>query len=87
MTLIVHIAVIRSGEPVGYPGFGGGGKMDLADCRCRSESALRFLAFSTLGVNHAELSAEFRAGRDVFLYRDLAGAETGFVGGADRLVA
>ena len=40
-----------------------------------------------MGVNHAELSAEFRAGRDVFLYRDLAGAETGFVGGADRLVA
>ena len=46
-----------------------------------------FLACSTLGVNHAELSAEFRAGRDVFLYRDLVGAETGFVGGAGRLVA
>jgi len=46
--LILHVAVIRSGEPVGYPRFVGGGEMDLADCRLRSESALRFLAFSTL---------------------------------------
>ena len=33
VTLILPIAVIRSGEPVGYPSFGGGGEMDLADCR------------------------------------------------------
>ena len=57
----------------------------FADCRLRSESALRFFRLSRLlGVNHAELSAEFRAGRDVFLYRDPAGAETGFVGSAAR---
>ena len=54
-----------------FPGLAGGGEIDLADCRLRSESALRFLSFSTLGANHAELSAEFRAGRDVFLYRGL----------------
>jgi len=36
-------------------------------------SALRFFlsAFPTLEVYHGELSAELRAGRDVFLYRDL----------------
>ena len=33
VTLILPIAVIRSGEPVGYPSFGGGGEMDKGEGR------------------------------------------------------
>lgn len=54
----------------------------MADCRYVAKPPFDFFGL-LLDSLYAEIAAEYPAGRNVFIYRDLAGTKTGFVGGAD----